>query len=95
MPKKLPKNSSWVQLTKNFVKEWPEILEGLHLESMPIRYLLYCNIILKNNATIHYDIRKELKHKKRVAIALILNLVFVFINLRSIKKSYSDNFLKK
>ena len=49
MPKKLPpKNSSWVQLTKDFVKEWPEILEGLHFKNMPVKYLLYCNINLKN-----------------------------------------------
>ena len=64
MPKKLPpKNSSWVQLTKDFVKEWPEILEGLHFKNMPVKYLLYCNINLKNHITIHYDIKKEL-HKR-------------------------------
>ena len=54
MPRKLPKNSSWVQLTKDFVKEWPEILEGLDFTNMPVKYLLYCNINLKNNITIHY-----------------------------------------
>ena len=89
MPKKLPKNSNWVQLTKNFVKEWPEILEGLHLRSMPIRYLLYCNIILKNNATIHYDIRKELKHKKQVAIARFLK------KIRSVDQKFDIPALKR
>ena len=64
MPKKLPpKNSSWVQLTKDFVKEWPEILEGLHFTNMPVKYLLYCNINLKNHITIHYDIKKELERQ--------------------------------
>ena len=83
MPKKLPpKNSSWVQLTKDFVKEWPEILEGLHFKNMPIKYLLYCNIILKNNLTIHYDIKKELKVKKQEAIA------------RFLKKTIESNYLK-
>jgi hypothetical protein len=58
MPKKQPpKNSTWVQLTKDFVKEWPEVLEGLHFKNMPVKYLMYVNLILKNNITIHYDIR--------------------------------------
>tara|TARA_R110000803_G_scaffold1043_2_gene3475 strand:+ start:345 stop:689 length:345 start_codon:yes stop_codon:yes gene_type:complete len=73
MPKKQPpKNSTWVQLTKDFVSEWPEILEGLHFQNMPVKYLLYVNIILKNNVTIHYDIRKELKVKKQERIAKFL-----------------------
>ena len=83
MPKKLPpKNSSWVQLTKDFVKEWPEILEGLHFKNMPVKYLLYCNIILKNNITIHYDIKKELKIKSQGSIA------------RFLKKTIESNYFK-
>jgi len=81
MPRKLPpRSSSWVQLTKDFVKEWPEVLEGLHLKNMPIKYLLYCNIILKNNVTIHYDVKKELKTKKQETIARFLT--------RTIKTNY-------
>ena len=73
MPKKLPpKNSSWIQLTKDFVKEWPEILEGLQFRNLPVKYLLYCNIILKNNMTIHYDVKKALRYKKQESIARIL-----------------------
>ena len=83
MPKKLPpKNSSWVQLTKDFVKEWPEILEGLHFKNMPVKYLLYCNIILKNNLTIHYDVKKELKIKNQDTIA------------RFLKKTIETNYFK-
>ena len=83
MPKKLPpKNSSWVQLTKDFVKEWPEILEGLHFRNMPVKYLLYCNIILKNHITIHYDVKKELKLKGQDSIA------------RFIKKTIEKNYFK-
>ena len=75
MPKKLPpKNSSWVQLTKDFVKEWPEILEGLHFKNMPVKYLLFCNINLKNNITIHYDIKKEL-HKQAGELQFIYTMV--------------------
>ena len=73
MPRRQPpKNSTWVQLTKDFVKEWPEVLEGLHFQNMPVRYLLYINIILKNNLTIHYNIAKELKVKKQETIAKFL-----------------------
>tara|TARA_R110001606_G_scaffold335843_1_gene483796 strand:- start:17 stop:361 length:345 start_codon:yes stop_codon:yes gene_type:complete len=73
MPRKQPpKNSTWVQLTKDFVSEWPEVLDGLHFQNMPVKYLLYVNILLKNNITIHYDIVKELKVKKQERIAKFL-----------------------
>ncbi len=72
MPKS-PKNRSWVSLTREFVKEWPEVLDGLHFTNMPVKYLKYVNIILKNNITIHYDIQKELKIKKQDSIARMLS----------------------
>ena len=53
MPRKQPpRNRNWVQLTKDFVKEWPEVLEGIEFKNMPVKYLLYIDIILKNNITI-------------------------------------------
>ena len=83
MPKRQPpKNKTWVQLTQDFVKEWPEVLEGLHFQNMPVKYLLYINIILKNNLTIHYDIAKELKNKKQETIA------------RFLRKTIEDNYRK-
>ena len=83
MPKRQPpKNKTWVQLTQDFVKEWPEVLEGLHFQNMPVKYLMYINIILKNNLTIHYDIAKELKTKKQDTIA------------RFLKKTIEQNYLK-
>lgn len=83
MPKKLPpKNKTWVQLTKDFVKEWPEVLEGLHFQNLPVRYLKYVNIKLKNNITLHYDIGKDLKNKKQETIA------------RFLKKIIEDNYRK-
>ena len=83
MPKRQPrKNSTWVQLTKDFVKEWPEVLDGLHFQNMPVKYLMYIDIILKNNITIHYDIKKELKTKKQETIA------------RFLKKTIEQNYLK-
>jgi hypothetical protein len=64
-----PKNKSWIQLTKNFVKEWPEILEGLSFQSMPIKYVRWINIILKNRATLKLDIEKELQTKRDKVLA--------------------------
>ena len=73
MPRKQPqRNKTWVQLTKDFVEEWPEVLEGLHFQNMPVKYLLYIKIKLKNNITITYDIASELKVKKQEAIARFL-----------------------
>ena len=83
MPKKLPpKNSSWVQLTKDFVKEWPEVLEGLHFQNMPVKYLNYVILTLKNNLSIRYDIKKELQIKKQEVIA------------RFLKKTIESNYFK-
>ena len=83
MPRKQPpKNKTWVQLTQDFVKEWPEVLEGLHFQNMPVKYLMYVNIILKNNVTIHYDIAKELKKKNQNVIA------------RFLKKTIEQNYIK-
>jgi len=83
MPKKQPpKNSTWVQLTKDFVSEWPDVLEGLQFQNMPVKYLLYVNVFLKNNITINYNIQKELKIKKQDRIAKFL------------KDILNDNYLK-
>ena len=83
MPKRQPpKNKTWVQLTQDFVKEWPEVLDGLHLQNMPVKYLMYIDLLLKNNITIHYDIAKELKSKKQETIA------------RYLRKTIEDNYVK-
>ena len=64
-----PKNKSWIQLTQDFVKEWPDVLEGLSFQSMPLKYIQWINIILKNNATIKLDIETELKTKSQKYVA--------------------------
>ena len=85
MPKRQPpKNKTWVQLTQDFVKEWPEVLDGLQFQNMPVKYLQYIRIILKNNITIHYDIAKELKIKKQDVIARFLRQTLE-ANYRKIK----------
>jgi hypothetical protein len=98
MPKRQPpKNSNWVQLTKSFVKEWPEVLEGLHFQNMPVKYLLYINIILKNNVTIHYDIVKELKVKKQERIAKFLKDTIEqnYLKIKSVDLKFDIPALKK
>jgi len=72
---------TWVQLTQEFVKEWPEVLEGLSFTNMPIRYVKWCDIILKNQVTIHIDIEKDLETKPQNAVA------------RSLKKYIQDNYV--
>ena len=98
MPKKLPpKNSSWVQLTRNFVKEWPEVLEGIHFQNMPVKYLKYCNLVLKNNVTIHYDIQRELKSKKQDAIAKFLKKTIEqnYVKIKTVDLKFDIPTLKK
>jgi len=98
MPKRQPpKNKTWVQLTQDFVKEWPEVLEGLTFQNMPVKYLLFINIILKNNITIHYDIKKELKVKKQDSIARFLKQTIEqnYYKIRSVDMKFDIPALKK
>ena len=97
MPKKLPKNKSWISLTKGFVKGWPEVLEGLSFTHMPVTYLLYVDIILKNNITIHYDIRKELRIKPQGRIASFLKNTIEknYFKIKSIDLKFDVPALKK
>jgi len=98
MPKKQPpKNSTWVQLTKDFVSEWPEVLEGLQFQNMPVKYLLYIDILLKNNITIHYDIAKELKSKKQETIARFLRKTIEqnYLKIKSVDMKFDIPTLKK
>ena len=98
MPRKQPqRNKTWVQLTKDFVEEWPEVLEGLHFENMPVKYLLYIQIKLKNNITITYDIASELKVKKQDAIARFLKqtLESNYRKIRDVDMKFNIPALKK
>ena len=72
MPRKQPpRNKTWIQLTKDFVSEWPEVLEGLQFQNMPVKYLKYVTIHIRN-LTITYNIEKELKIRSQHRIAKIL-----------------------
>ncbi len=98
MPRRQPpKNKTWVQLTQDFVKEWPEVLDGLQFQNMPVKYLLYIDILLKNNITIHYDIAKELKVKKQDAIARFLRqtLEANYIKIKNVSLKFDVHALKK
>ena len=95
--KQPPKNKTWVQLTQDFVKEWPEVLEGLHFQNMPVKYLIYIDILLKNNITIHYDIAKELKTKKQDTIARFLKKTIEqnYIKIKSVDMKFNIPALKR
>ena len=98
MPKKQPpKNSTGVQLTKDFVKEWPEVLDGLHFQNMPVKYLKGVNIVLRNNITIHYDVAKELKSKKQETIARFLKQTVEqnYVKIKTVDLKFDIPKLKK
>jgi hypothetical protein len=98
MPKRQPpKNKTWVQLTQDFVKEWPEVLDGLEFRNMPVKYLMYIDIILKNNLTIHYDIAKELKTKKQDTIARFLRKTIEqnYVKIKSVDMKFDIPALKR
>ena len=64
---------------------------------MPVKYLLYINIILKNNITIHYDIAKELKVKKQDSIARFLKQTIEqnYVKIKSVDMKFDIPMLKK
>lgn len=78
--KKQPKNKNWAQLSQHFVKQWPDVLEGIELSKMPVDYLDTIQLHLKNNITISIDVLKTLKRASKTATADMLR--------RYIKKHY-------
>ncbi len=75
MPKKVPKRKhkhTWVTLTQDFVKEWPEVLEGVNFTNLPIVYVKWINIHLKSSVSLRYDIEQELKIKSSKNIATLI-----------------------
>jgi len=64
---------------------------------MPVKYLLYVNILLKNNVTIHYDIVKELKVKKQEHIAKFLKETIEqnYLKIKSVDLKFDIPALKK
>ena len=98
MPKKLPKNrNTWVSLAREFVKEWPEVLSGLHFSHMPVKYLKHINIILKNNLSLNYNIKKEMKTKSQDHIAKFLRDLIEnnYFKIKSLDLKFDVPLLKK
>lgn len=98
MPKKRPpRNSNWVQLTKDFVKEWPEVLEGISFQNLPVKYLVYIDIHLKNNIRIRYNIARELKIKSQKTIARFLKetLQYNYAKIKNVELKFNIPALKK
>lgn len=99
MARKLPRTKqTWVQLTSEFVKEWPEVLEGIKYSNMPIGYVKWCDIQLKNNVTIHYDVEKELESKKnelQIAETLKKFINNNYVNIKHVDLKFDISKLKK
>ena len=64
---------------------------------MPVTYLKYINIILKNNLTIHYDIAKEMKSKRGNKIAKFLKDTIEnnYFKIKSVDLKFDVALLKK
>ena len=58
---------------------------------------MYIDIILKNNITIHYDIKKELKTKKQETIARFLKTTIEqnYIKIKTVDLKFNIPALKK
>ncbi|MAI84495.1 MAG: hypothetical protein CMM91_06110 [Rickettsiales bacterium] len=98
MPKNPKRNNhTWVTLAKDFVKEWPEVLEGLNYSNLPIQYVSYININLRNGLIIHYDITKELKKDsaRKVVMVLKKTLETNYKNIRKLDLKFDIPRLKK
>ena len=98
MPKRLPKSkNTWVSLVRDFVKEWPEVLDGLTFSHMPVKYLKTVDVILKNRLIIHYDITTELKtkHQNRIAKTIKETIESNYFKIRTVDIKFDIPLLRK
>ena len=71
--RRLPRSKqSWIELSRNFVKQWPEVLEGMALTNMPIGYVEVVTVTQKNGISIAFNIRKLSKANSKQKVAKIL-----------------------
>ena len=98
MPKRLPKRTkpTWVTLAKDFIKEWPEVLDGLEYTNLPISYVKWIHITLKNNVTIRYNIEKELqvRSKKKIVDIVTKSLKGNYNNIKKVDLKFNVKQLK-
>ena len=96
--RKLPRsNQNWVQLSSNFVKQWPEVLEGLELSRMPVHYVDKVSIILKTNITITSDVKASLRRMSNNGVADLLKryLNKHYSKIKNVDLQFNVNKLKK
>jgi outer membrane lipopolysaccharide assembly protein LptE/RlpB len=64
---------------------------------MPVKYLLYIKLHLRNNLTIDYDIAKELTIKKQETIARFLKQTIEknYMKIRSVDMKFNIPALKR
>ena len=90
-------NQNWVQLSSNFVKQWPEVLEGLELSRMPVHYVDKVSIILKTNITITIDVKASLKKMSNSGVADMLKryLNRHYSKIKNVDLQFNVNKLKR
>ena len=95
---RLPKRTkpTWVTLAKDFIKEWPEVLDGLEYTNLPISYVKWIHITLKNNVTIRYDIEKALqvRSKKKIVDIVTKSLNGNYNNIKKVDLKFNVKQLK-
>tara|TARA_Y100001937_G_scaffold110379_1_gene155913 strand:+ start:2623 stop:2865 length:243 start_codon:yes stop_codon:yes gene_type:complete len=64
---------------------------------MPVKYLMFVNLSLKNNITIHYDIRKDIKRKSQDHISRFLKKTIEqnYTKIKSVELKFDIPRLKK
>ena len=95
--RKLPRNKqSWIELSRDFVKQWPEVLEGMSLTNMPINYVELVTVRQKNGISIVFDISKLQKtsSQKKVAKTLQTYIKKNYAKIKTVDLSFDIKKLK-
>jgi hypothetical protein len=53
----------------HLVKEWPEVFEGLYMNTMPIAYIEYVHLEFNSGMVWQIDIKEQLKAQPAQAVA--------------------------
>lgn len=61
--------SPYFKPPRHLVKEWPEVFEGLYINTMPIAYLDYVHLEFANGRVWQIDIKSQLQEHEAEVVA--------------------------
>jgi len=64
-------SSPYFKPPRHLVKEWPEVFDGLYMNTMPIAYLDYVHLEFANGRVWQIDIKSQLQEAEVVAARLL------------------------